>query len=152
MKRSTTILALFALMLLSGCKKDEKELVMCCGMVATTVEIRIFDQNGSDLMSPENINQVWPFKIVYPRTNSSGGFRVEKHPVEQYTYLNITMDAEFGVRKTTTLVYMGNNATADTLETQWQDNPSSLIPEKICYNGDVVWEGRGVTKFSITLQ
>lgn len=152
MKRFITVLALFILILFSGCKRDEKELVTCCIMVATTVEIRFFDKNGNDVMSPENINQVWPFKIVYPRTSSIGGFRVEKHPVEQYTYLKVTMDSEFGVRETTTLVYMGNKATADTLETQWKDSPSSLIPEKIWYNGDVVWEGRDETKFNITLR
>ncbi len=47
---------------------------------------------------------------------------------------------------------MGNKATADTLETQWRDNPSSLIPEKIWHNKYLVWEGKGETKFNIELQ
>lgn len=151
MIKFTVTLAILASILITGCKKDEKEPMLCCTMVATTVDIRIFDKSGNDMMSSDNINQVWPFKILYPRTNNSGGFLIEKHPIEGYTYLRVTMDSKIGLRKTITLVQLGNKTTADTLETQWQDSPSNLIPEKIWHNGNLVWQGNSEREFEITL-
>lgn len=142
----------FVLAALGSCKKDDREPMVCCSMIATNVDIRIFDKSGNDLMSPDNINQVWPFKIIYPRINSSGGFRIKKHPLDGYTYLEVIMDSKIGIQKTMTLVRLGNKAIADTIETQWQNSPSNLTPGKIWHNGNLIWQGTSERKFDITLQ
>ncbi|MCF0065620.1 hypothetical protein MUK70_11095 [Dyadobacter chenwenxiniae] len=59
------------------------------------------------------------------------------------------MDSKIGLRKTLTLVQLGNKPISDTLETQWQESPSNLIPEKIWHNGSLVWQGLNQREFEI---
>ena len=137
---------------LVGCKEDNEDNVPPTGVVVVqNVNVRVKNTQGLDLLNPENANGIKAFKIYYlvggekklysnPSLDASGGYRLLKHPVNGYYYLQVLMDGGHNVAETKTLLQLGDNAELDTIRTQYKSDPSNIIPEKIWHNEQLVWQ------------
>lgn len=137
---------------LSGCKEDQEDNIPPTGVVVIqSVNVRVKNAAGVDLLSPENANGIKTFKIYYlvgeekklysnANLDASGGYRLLKHSVNGYYYLQVLMDGGRNVAETKTLLQLGDNVELDTIRTRYKSDQSNIIPEKIWHNEELVWQ------------
>ncbi|MGN7888370.1 hypothetical protein [Dyadobacter sp. 22481] len=137
---------------LGGCKEDIEDNVPPTGVVVIqNVNVRVKNTQGIDLLNPENTNGIKTFKIYYlvggekklysnANLDASGGYRLLKHPVNGYYYLQVLMDGGHNATETKTLLQLGDDVELDTIRTKYNSDPTNVIPEKIWHNKKLVWQ------------
>lgn len=134
----------------SGCNDNSEEPSPTGVFVSQNANIIVKSAAGEDLLDPENANGIKDFKIYYlvngvktlysePSLDAPNGYRLIKHPVKGYYYLQVLMDGRRNIPETTTYLQLGAAADVDTIKTQYKIDPNNLIAEKIWFNGSLVW-------------
>jgi hypothetical protein len=135
-----------------NCGKKPQDYVPPTGVtVMQNVNVTVKDSVGEDLLNPEHANCFKEFKIYYlvkgekklynkQELDASGGYRLLKHPVKGYYYLDILMDGGLNVSETKTLLQLGSNTKLDTIKTKYKSDPSNVIADKIWHNNKLVWQ------------
>jgi hypothetical protein len=144
----TLLLLCFAV---SGCKdQDSNEPGPTGVVVMQTANIIVKSTTGEDLLDSANNNGIKDFKIYYlvngvktlynePNLDASNGYRLIKHPVKGYYYLQVQLDGGRNISETTTYLQLGSNGDIDTIKAHYKADPNNIITEKIWFNGSLVW-------------
>lgn len=164
MKKYNVILLVMTLFL-SSCKKSEPKQDLVLDLYT---DIHIINKNGENLLAPSNSNsinknnikiyylingkktEVFNTQLDYPRQYMI--YQVEAHsssyPGEYLmrVYLNKDgLEKKEGIKETITYIEF-NNTQTDTLVAQLHQYGSSVLTEKISYNGDVKWDITSIPK------
>lgn len=142
---------LFLCFAFSGCKdQDSNELNPTGVVVMQTANIIVKSATGEDLLDPANNNGIKDFKIYYlvngaktlynePHLDAPSGYRLIKHPVRGYYYLQVQLDGGLNIPETTTFLQLGSTGDIDTIKAHYKTDPNNVIVEKIWFNGSLVW-------------
>ncbi len=160
---SLTLLLIFFLSV--GCKENQvKDDDLWLGgiVVSQSTNIRISDKAGNDLLNPDNENRIKDFKIFYvkdgqkklylvPNLDAPMGYRIVKHSLYDYYYLQVLLDGGKDVKETTTYLQIGDSE-PDTVKCKYRENTgASVISEKVWFNGKLVWDAASQTESSFEI-
>ena len=134
----------------SGCKDNSDEPNPAGVFVSQNANIIVKSETGEDLLDPNNNAGIKNVKIYYlvngvktlysqPNLDAPNGYRVIKHPVTGYYYLQILLDGGRNISETTTFLQLGNASEIDTIKAHYKADPANVVVDKIWFNGSLVW-------------
>lgn len=143
-----------------SCKKDivQDDLPLGNVTLEQSVDIRLTDLKGEDLLNPANENGIRDFKVYHvtaeqkelfnqSNLDAPGGYWIKKNEKENYYYLQVlltTPNSKELSTKTTTYLKIGNYE-LDTIQASYFSTAPSIKLSKVWFNNNKTWDSANNT-------